>query len=209
MVLWCVSFLVIYLLPSVPSADPPFLPCPALPCPAIALIWASGLWITSRITDWEAAHSISLPSLCPLALLPSLSLYRSTTFTHPPHPHTEIAQSLTLFLFSFPSCHLISRTTSLYPPPPTYQHGSFRHVLSCHSSFSSFSPNTPLPPHLPISLTLHLLQSPHLPCVSTPLPSSPLTFSLRPFHPPFLQHDNHRNNDAEAESCFSRMINLL
>lgn len=182
-------------------------PLPPLPCPAIALIWASGLWITSRITDWEAAHSISLPSLCPLALLPSLSLYRSTTFTHPSSPtHRNSPVSHTFpLLFSLVSPDLTYHLSI----PPTYQHGSFRHVLSCHSSFSSFSPNTPLPPHLPISLTLHLLQSPHLPCVSTPLPSSPLTFSLRPFHPPFLQHDNHRNNDAEAESCFSRMINLL
>lgn len=123
MVLWCVSLFWSFI--SCPLSPllipPPSLPCPALPCsallcPAIALIWASGLWITSRITDWEAAHSISLPSLCPLALLPSLSLYRSTTFTHPSSPtHRNSPVSHTFPLFPHVTW---SHVPPLYTPHP-------------------------------------------------------------------------------------------
>lgn len=89
-----------------------------------------------------------------LALLLSLSPYRSSTLTRP-----SSSVSLThIFIytnapvshaFPFPSCHLISRTTSSSLLISLHLLG---YVLSCHSYFSSVG----LPP---ISLSFNLLVS--------------------------------------------------
>ena len=178
----------------------------------IALIWASGPWITSGITDWEASRSISV----------CLS-WHSSSLCHsmaPPHPslshkhiciHTRMLRYLVLF--PFPSCHLISHTTTTTSSSSSSTTPSssssllislrlFGHVLSCHSSFSSVS----------LSLSPSSLWHPISPSISlVVLFLPPLTLSLHTCLSrfAFARHDNHWNNDAESESRLSWMINLL
>lgn len=166
MVLWCVSLFWSFIsCPLSPLLIPP--PSPALPCPAIALIWASGLWITSRITDWEAAHSISLPSPCPLALLPSLSLYRSTTFTHPSSPtHRNSPVSHTFpLLFSLVSPDLTYHL-STPPHPPLISMDLFgtSSPVTAPSPLSLLTPPShPTSPSLWHSISFNLLIFPAFP----------------------------------------------
>lgn len=81
--------------------------------------------------------------------------------------YTKILRCVTLS--PFPSCHLISRTSS---SSLLISLRLFSHVLSCHSSFLLCLSNPPLAPSISLSL----------PCI-TPL-SSFLTFSLSHSPPP-------------------------
>lgn len=110
-----------------PTLCPPGWSLPSLLC-YIALIWASGLWITSGITDWKASHSISLrlywhfSSPCH-----SIAPPHSPTRPHLSPSHTYIyirkRSGISCFSFSLVSPDLTYHLLLLLPP---YQPASFR-----------------------------------------------------------------------------------
>lgn len=171
-VLCCVSFFG-HLSPTLctPLADP----LPSIP----PLLYSINLSIrpVDYIRDYRLKGIPFHLSLALLALLLSLSLYRSSALTHPSpsvsltHVYLYTQMLPHLMLFPFPSCHLISRTTSLLHHHlllllPPYQPAS--------ATSSPVTAPSPLSVYPPLSLSFNLLiSSLH----HSPLPPS-LTFSL-------------------------------
>lgn len=186
-VLCCVSFFG-HLSPTLctPLADP----LPSLP----PLLYSINLSIrpVDYIRDYRLKGIPFHLSLALLALLLSLSLYRSSALTHPSpsvsltHVYLYTQMLPHLMLFPFPSSPDLTYHLSPPPPPPPPPpslSACVGHVLSCHSSFSSVC--LPPPPSLSPSI------SSSLPCIILLyllLSHSPCTLSISFASP---QHDHH------------------